>query len=105
MIVICCLLHCQLQGTQLNIVLLATAGPGDGIEDTVIRPEGRGEGQWNVLSLEMFQCSPDTVTGQLESPVHGEEDGAVQNTWLIVPPGIKLSRKDDRAIKRIPGIY
>ena len=62
MVVICRLLHrhliCSytpvlvrylvtsyLQGTKLNIVLLATAGPGDGIEDTVVWPEGDGAGQ------------------------------------------------------------
>ena len=44
--------------------------------------------------------SPDTVTGQLECPVHGEEDGAVQHAWLMVPPGVKLSSKEQKAMKR-----
>ena len=86
MVVICCLLHCQLkehmstvikdyliqylQGTQLHIELSVGASPCDRVKDTVIWPnslEGQNDVPWT-------ECSPDTVTCQLECPIHGEED-------------------------------
>ena len=31
---------------------------------------------------------PDPVTGELEGPVHGEEDGGVEDAGLVVPPRV-----------------
>ena len=64
------LLHRHLEVVQLDVVVDVGAQPlrGDRVEDTVVRP--------------------DPVAGQLKCPVHGEEDGVVEDPGLVIFPGV-----------------